>query len=184
MRAFVLIILLLSILACSSEEKEEKRPVEVLREYMIAFKKGDSATMRSLLSKESVKMAEQEAQARNISLDEVIKQETLFSEHQTKVEYKNERIEGDQARVEIKTPYETWETVFFVKEDGKWKIAKEKFVEENLKKAQESVEELNRQIQEYFPNLQEAHKESSNQRDLPRLQEDSNSKRTTSENRE
>jgi hypothetical protein len=153
--AFVLIVLLLLILSCSSEEEKEKRPIEVLRQYMIAFKKGDVETMKSLLSKESIRMAQQEAQTRNVPLDEVIREQTLFSKDQTKVEYRNERIEGDQAQVEIKTPYGDWEKVFFVKEDGRWKIAGEKFVEENLRKTQESLKELDQKIQEYFPNLQE-----------------------------
>jgi len=171
-KTFVSIILLLLVFSCSSEEEREKKPIEVLRQYMIAFKKGDVETMKSLLSKESIKMAQQEAQAQNVPLDEIIKEETLFSKDQTKVEYKNERIEGDQAQVEIKTPYGDWEKVFFVKEDGRWKIAQEKFVEENLRKTQESLKELDQRIQEYFPDLQETPnlKETSSQQQEPSSQ--------------
>jgi len=154
MKSLFLVILSLLLLSCGSNEKKEKKPSEVLKEYIIAFKKGDSATMKALLSRESIKMAQQEAQVRSIPLDEVIKEETLFAKDQKKIEYRNERIEEDKAQIEVKTPYETWETIFFVKEDGRWKIAKERFVEENLKKSQEGLEKLERDIQQYFPSSQ------------------------------
>jgi hypothetical protein len=155
MRAIVLIILLSLIAACESGEKREKRPIEVLKEYIIAFKRNDVRAMKSLLSRESIKMAQQEAQARNVSLDEIIKEETFFEKGLTKVEFKNEKIDGNTAQVEIKTSNGSWETIFFAKEDGQWKIAKEKILEENLRKTQENIEKLDRQIQEYFPDLQE-----------------------------
>jgi uncharacterized lipoprotein NlpE involved in copper resistance len=154
MKSLFLVILSLLLLSCGFNEKKEKKPSEVLKEYIIAFKKGDSATMKALLSRESIKMAQQEAQVRSIPLDEVIKEETLFAKDQKKIEYRNERIEEDKAQIEVKTPYETWETIFFVKEDGRWKIAKERFVEENLKKSQEGLEKLERDIQQYFPSSQ------------------------------
>jgi hypothetical protein len=154
-RPIVLIILLSLLAACESGEKREKRPIEVLKEYIIAFKRNDIEAMKLVLSKESIKMAQQEAQVRNVSLDEIIKGETFFEKGLTKVEFKNEKIDEDKAQVDIKTSNGSWETIFFVKEDGQWKIAKEKILEENLRKTQENIEKLDRQIQEYFPDLQE-----------------------------
>lgn len=81
--------------------------------------------MKLLLSKDSIKMAEQEAKAQNVALDEVVKRETLFRENQSSVEFRNERIEGERATIEMKDSFETWNTVPFVREEGVWKIDKQ-----------------------------------------------------------
>ena len=61
--------------------------------------------MKVLLSNDTIKMHEQEAKAQGVSLNEIIKRETLISPDQTTVEYRNEKIEGDKATLEVKDPY-------------------------------------------------------------------------------
>lgn len=85
--------------------------------------------MKFLLSAETVKMHENEAKAQNVTLDEIVKRETLFTEGQKKVEYKDEKVSGDKATLEVKDAFGNWQTLPFVFEDGQWKIDKKNYVE-------------------------------------------------------
>lgn len=92
--------------------------------------------MKLLLSNASIKMHEQEAKAQNVTLDEIIKRETLLSENQTTVEYKNEKIDGDKATLDVKTSGR-WETLPFVREDAVWKIDKQGYADRMIKDIEE-----------------------------------------------
>jgi len=82
-----------------------------------------------LLSSESIKMHEQEAKVQNLTLDDVVRRETLFTEGQKTVEFRNEKIEGEKATLEVKNSFGTWETVPFVREDDEWKIDKKGYAD-------------------------------------------------------
>lgn len=138
-------ILLWVLLICScAGNAGENKPLDTLKAYTQAIKKGDVGRMKSLLSKNSLKMAEDEAKAQSVSLDEIIKRESLFSQDQKTVEFRNEKITGEQATIEMKNSYGTWDIVPFVKEDGGWKIAKDRYAEELMKQ----VEEENKRVDE------------------------------------
>jgi len=85
--------------------------------------------MKLLLSAESIKMHEQEAKAQNLTLDDVVRRETLFTEGQKTVEFRNQKIEGDKATLEVKNSFGTWETVPFVREDDEWKLDKKGYAD-------------------------------------------------------
>ena len=89
--------------------------------------------MKVLLSKATLAMHDKEAKSQNISIDEIVKRETLFSETQKSVEFKDEKIEGDKATLKVKNSYGSWETVPFVREDGSWKIDKAGYAEQMIK---------------------------------------------------
>ena len=80
--------------------------------------------MKLLLSDATIKLHEKEAKAQGVSVDEIVKRETLFTADQTSVDYRDEKVEGDKASLQVKTPSGRWETVPFVREDGVWKIDK------------------------------------------------------------
>src|SRR3954466_8129098 len=115
--------------SCSSG-KQPATPVETFQTYVKALKKKDITTMKLLLSKDTLKMHQQEAKAEGVTLDDVVKRETLLGDGQTTVEYRNEKIDGDKATVEYKNSYGIWETVPFVKEDGEWKIDKKSYADQ------------------------------------------------------
>lgn len=100
--------------------------------------------MKLLLSSESIKMHEQEARAQNLTVDDIVKRETLFSEGQRKVEFRGEKIEGDKATLEVKTSYGTWETVPFVREDSVWKIDKKGYADRFI----QDIEQENQRVDE------------------------------------
>ena len=104
----IIIIVLTGLLfACAGDEKP-LTPLETLKAYTTAIKKKDTTQMKVLLSDASIKMAEQEAKAQNITLDEIVKRETLFSENQRTVKYRNEKIDGDKATIEMMDSFGMW----------------------------------------------------------------------------
>jgi hypothetical protein len=134
-----------AILACSSSPKATT-PLEALKLYSAARKKKDVPAMRNFLSKGSIKMAEDDAKAQNRPIDEVLLNDTLFPENVSTVEYKNESKTDENATIEVKNQFGIWDRVPFIKEDGEWKIAKEKFADEFQKFEQESNQKLDEQI--------------------------------------
>ena len=97
--------------------------------------------MKLLLSQETIKMHEQEAKVQNVTLDDIVKRETLFTENQKQVRYRNEKIEGEKATLEVENSFGTWEIVPFVKEEGAWKIDKKGFANRMV----EDIEQKNNQ---------------------------------------
>ena len=99
--------------------------------------------MKLLLSEATIKMDEQEAKAQNVSIDDIVKRETLFIESQKSVAYRDEKIEGDKATLQVKNSFGSWETVPFVREEGVWKIDKVGYTNQMMKDI------LNRQKQAF-----------------------------------
>jgi hypothetical protein len=131
------------IVACSSESKPDT-PVESFKTYVNAVKQKDTTTMKNLLSSESIKMHEQEAKAQSVTLDDIVKRETLFTEGQKTVEFRNQKIDGEKATLEVKNSFGSWETVPFIREDDEWKIDKKGYAE----KLMQDVEQNNQQMED------------------------------------
>lgn len=108
--------------ACSSGSKKPSAPLDVLKQYADAFQKKDITAMKLLLSGETLKMHEQEAKAQNVTVDDIVRRETLFAENQKTYEFRNQKIEDTTATIEMKDSLGIWNTIHFVKEDGAWKI--------------------------------------------------------------
>lgn len=122
MRPWSIILLILALLAASACQRTAATPLETFKTYTKAIKAKDVKAMRVLLSSATLKLHEQEAKEQRTTVDEVMKRQTLFGENQTSVEYRNEKIDGEKATLEVKNRSGIWETVPFVKEDGAWKI--------------------------------------------------------------
>jgi Domain of unknown function (DUF4878) len=137
----VLFISLLLVCSCAGE-KAPATPIETFKTYTKAIKQKDISAMKLLLSKDTIKMHELEAQAQGTTVDEIVKRETLFTENQKSVKLRNEKIDGDKATLEVENSFGTWETVPFVKEDGVWKIDKKGFADRMLEENEKSNKEL------------------------------------------
>lgn len=142
---FIILIPVILFVACAGESNPST-PLETLKAYTTAIKKKDTTTMKLLLSKDSIKMAEQEAKAQNVNLDEVVKRETLFNENQSTVEFRNEKIDGDKATIEMKDSFSSWNTVPFVREEGSWKIDKQGVANQMMQDLEKSDKELDDKI--------------------------------------
>ncbi len=135
------------IFACANVEKPST-PLETLKLYTTAIKKKDTTTMKLLLSDASIKMSEQEAKAQNVNLDDIVKRETLFTETQKSVEFRNEKIEGERATIEMKDSTSAWNVVPFVREEGIWKIDKQGIANQMMQDSEQSDKQLDNKINE------------------------------------
>lgn len=141
-----IIVLATFLLLVSCGESKPSTPLDTFKAYTRAIKKKDITTMKILLSEASRKMREQEARARGVTLDDVMKTQTLFNENQTSVEFRNEKIEGDKATLEVKDAYGQWKTVPFVKEENIWKIDEQGFADQII----QDVDQKDKELEEIF----------------------------------
>lgn len=121
-------------------------PLDVLKDYGAAFARKDAEKMKSLLTRESLVMLEQEAKAQGVSLDEVLLRETLFTQGQSTAEFRNVRIEDLKAKIDMKDSTGLWIAVYFLLEDGKWKVDKRGFANELLRQSEEEKKRLDAMI--------------------------------------
>ncbi len=131
------------IVSCGGESKPDT-PVEAFKSYVNAVKQKDTTKMKMLLSAESIKMHEQEAKAQNVTLDDIVRRETLFTEGQKTVEFRDQKIEGEKATLEVKNSFGSWETVPFVREDDEWKVDKKGYADRQM----QDFEQNNQQVDE------------------------------------
>jgi PBP1b-binding outer membrane lipoprotein LpoB len=142
MNIYYLLILLAAFLlvGCNSNQPPAGSPADVLKQYVAASQKQDIATMKSLLSKSSLQYIEEKAKPLNITVDDVLKKEAQVK-LQSALETRNEKIEGETATVEVKNPANgEFDIKYpFVRENGAWKLARDKYIEAELKKASDEV---------------------------------------------
>ncbi len=142
---FIILLVCFGLWACAGGSSAST-PLETLKTYTAAIKKKDTTTMKLLLSDASIKMAEDEAKAQNVTVDDIVTRETLFSQSQTSLKYRNERMDGDKAIIEVENSFGSFDPVLFVKEEGVWKIDKRGFANQIMQQA----EEQNRKLDEIF----------------------------------
>jgi hypothetical protein len=118
-------------------------PTDVLKTYIEASDRKDLAAVKQTFSRGTAKMYEDAAQKRQVSVDEVIKEQFALDssdELKSKLEAGKETIEGDTATVEVKDKSTgNLERIPFVKEDGVWKVALDKFMEDLMNKMREEM---------------------------------------------
>lgn len=131
-------------------------PVETLKAYTIAMKSKDTTMMKLLLSEASIKVHQQEATARGVTLDEIVQQQTLFPLDQRVFDYRNEKIEGEKATVEVRNSFGGWDTVFLVKEGGAWKIDRKGSTDQMIQDVERDAELLDKEINEGRINVEES----------------------------
>jgi len=141
------ILILTGVLFACAEHSKPSTPLETLMAYTQAIKRKDTTSMKLLLSDASIKMVEQEAKAQNLTPDDVVKNETRFSQSQKQLKFRNEKIDGDRATIEVENSFGSFDTVPFVREEGVWKIDKqavaERIIEQNEKGDKELDEIIN-----------------------------------------
>lgn len=137
MKKYQVLILLaaLALAACGRAEGPPQTPAETLKQYVEAVRRSDVEKMKILLSKSSLEFIEQSAKRQNLTVDDILKKEASV-EIKAAPETRNEKIEGETATLEVKNT-NTGEfdmKLPFVREDGVWKIARDKYIESLMKK--------------------------------------------------
>jgi hypothetical protein len=129
----VAVLFVIAISAC----KFGSSPTATFKSFWEAQKKKDVAGMKKTLSKGSMAMLEKGAKQQNKTVDQAITEgfNAPGAKYDKTPETRNEKINGNDATLEVQDETsQKWETMYFVKEDGDWKIALDKTVEELLKK--------------------------------------------------
>lgn len=147
-RFFLITLIIFSnfaFIACGRSSKTET-PLNTLKTYNQAVKEKNTAVIKDMLSKGSLKMAAEEAKSLNLPLEEILQRETLFLSGEKSLEFRNEKVEGETATIEVKNSSGVFEVIPFLKEGGTWKIAKEKYAEEMMKQADIEMKQLDDQI--------------------------------------
>lgn len=115
-----LAFLILFSAGCASGDADT--PTNAFRKYVEAARKKDAASMRENTSRGSQKL-----------VDETIKNQIGRT---STPETQNENIEGENATLEYKNAATgTWDTIYFVRENGRWKIALDISMGEVLKES-------------------------------------------------
>ena len=124
--------------ACQAAQKTMS-PTETMKALNEASKTKDIETTKKLVSRSTLVLLEKSAKEQNTTIDELLKKDN-GAPFQELPETRNEKITGDAATVEVKdTATNNWEILPFVKEDGIWKIALDKFLDDIMKRANEEM---------------------------------------------
>lgn len=116
-------------------------PTDVFKSQNEARKKKDAATMKQNLSRASLALVEQSAKEDKMSVDEWLTIEKEGAEEADNFQTRNEKIDGDNATIEISlSGSEDWAVMPFVKEDGRWKLAMDKYLANLEKEFEENTE--------------------------------------------
>jgi hypothetical protein len=126
------LVMIFAVSACSLLNSSS--PTRTFKEFFEASKKKDVAGMKKALSKGTVDMFDKLAREQKKSTDDVLKELDKDAKDEKMPETRNEKITGDTATLEVKNEKTgKWDTLPFVKENGEWKIALDKFIEDMFK---------------------------------------------------
>ena len=129
---FVALMLMLAVAGC----KSGSTPTATFKAFFEAQQKKDVAGMKKNLSKTSLAIMEKSAKEQNMTVDDAIKQqlESPASKTDKIPDTRNEKINGNEATLELHNEdTKKWDKMYFVKEDGTWKIALDRTIEEMLR---------------------------------------------------
>ncbi len=126
------LVMIFAVSACSLLNSSS--PTKTFKAFFEASKKKDTVAMKKSLSKGSVDMFDKLAKEQKKSTDEILKGIDKEGKDEKIPETRNEKITGDTATLEVKNEKsDKWDSLPFVKEEGEWKIALDKFVEDMIK---------------------------------------------------
>jgi hypothetical protein len=134
---FALAVVVMVVSACSLFRSS---PTATFKKFFEASKKKDVPGIRKTLSKGSLEMFDKFAKQQNKTMDEMLKDVDKDSKAEKMPETRNEKIDGETATLEVKNEKTgKWDSLPFVKEEGEWKIAFDKFIENMLKDLQKQT---------------------------------------------
>jgi len=129
----------LFVFGCNGAVQQTQSPTETLKTFLEASKKKDVEVVKKTLSKGTMSLIEESAKARGTTIDELLKKDSGVPLNELP-EIRGETIEGETASVEVKNMVTgDFDRIPFVKEEGNWKIALDKFMQELMKKSREQM---------------------------------------------
>jgi hypothetical protein len=99
-------------------------PTAAYKALFDAVKRKDTEGIKRNMSKETLNLAQMMSQTYKKTLEKSLENGMTESTMQpTFPQIRNEKINGNQATIDVSKPNGQWETLPFVKEDGGWKLA-------------------------------------------------------------
>jgi PBP1b-binding outer membrane lipoprotein LpoB len=142
MKNYIVITILLFaifISGCGGMMQPARTPSDTLRALNEATKKKDVEAIKKLLSKGTLALIDKNAATQKTTSDELLTRDAGATFRELP-EIRGEKIEGDTATVEVKPEEGTQnEKIPLVKEDGEWKVALDKYVEDIRKRMLEDM---------------------------------------------
>ena len=114
-------------------------PMDTMKALNEAARNKDNATLKNLVSKGTLALMEENAKQQNTTVDALLAKGS-GAPFEKLPEMRNEKITGETATVEVKDKSaEKWTTLPFVKEDGVWKVALDKFMQDAMRQMTEQM---------------------------------------------
>ncbi|HEX7997515.1 MAG TPA: hypothetical protein VF528_03780 [Pyrinomonadaceae bacterium] len=114
--------LALTTLATAACNKAGSSPTATYKAAYAAAKNKDVAGFKKVMAKDTQKSMEDMAKGVNKSSDDMVKDMLNEVKLPASDESKDEKIDGDNATLQVRDEKGGWETIRFVKEDGEWKM--------------------------------------------------------------
>jgi hypothetical protein len=128
--------------AANMSAPQASTPTEIFKALGDAGNKKDVAALKQLFNRKSLEMFAGEAKSQSKSIDEVMVNQRAIVIAKTGPATRNEKITGDSATIEVKSASGSWEKMYFTREDGQWKVAMDKYMEEMIRQVEESTKNL------------------------------------------
>ena len=117
----------------------QNTPTEAMTTFAKAQINKDAEGIRKTLSKGSLKMIAESAEDQGVSVEKILLNENRNSLTEVP-QISNEKIKGNTATVDVKNKaLNSYDVMPLVKEDGEWKVALDKFMEDLMKRLTEDM---------------------------------------------
>lgn len=137
-KAVFFTLLALFFVGCSFANKTDS-PTETLKKFVEASQKKEVEAMKETLSGRTLQMIQESAAKQNTTVEELLRKDDANALREMP-EMRNEVIEGDTATVEVKNKATgDWDKIPFVREEGKWKLALDKYMQDVMRKTTEDM---------------------------------------------
>lgn len=113
-------------------------PTDTLKAFIDASNKKDANAIKQTLSRSSLALVETVATAQKTTVDDLLNRGNTDMVGEMP-DIRNEKIENEMATVEVKIKTTGYDTIPFVKEDGVWKIAFDKYQQAMMEKARQDM---------------------------------------------
>jgi hypothetical protein len=138
-KALLIVCLSIALAGAMAGCKRAASPTATMEAFFEATRKKDVVAFKKTLSKGTLDLMEGVAKAQNTTLDETLKsgmESPETAKNSATPQMRNEKIDGETATLEVQNDQnKEWETVPFVKENGEWKIALDKAMQDSQKKS-------------------------------------------------
>ena len=132
----VFFLALLTLLFVSCAVSAADSPSAAIKIYIDAARVNNVAALRGVMSSGTLAMLDKDAQSQSVTTDELLWRisKAAAANKGAQTETRNEIINGDAATVEIKNQAtNAWDKIPLVRENGSWKIALDKYMEDLMK---------------------------------------------------